>query len=202
MLARRSGFCATLLLLVATVAATAADKRAFQEAQFEKGQLRYVNRLPVLSVDGTPEEMGRQEAALTGEVVKKLAAYPRQLMTLSGHGKQWDKCVETAQTLTSHASPAYRERIAELCRQGGYSAGPARGRQYDHGPPPRRLRLLVADGRAGQERDRRDPLRAEPRFLHPRRAGPLRAGDRLPPTGKARLGHRRLSGADRLSFRA
>ena len=32
-------------------------------------------------------------------------------MTLSGQGKQWDKCVKTAQTLTSHAPPAYRDEL-------------------------------------------------------------------------------------------
>ena len=118
-LAKRSWFCATLLLLVAAgqplagrgSAAAAAEKKAFQEARFEKGQLKYVHHLPVLSVEGTPAEMGRQEAALTGKVVKTLAPYPRQLMTLSGHGKQWDQCVETAQTLTSHAPPAYRDEL-------------------------------------------------------------------------------------------
>ena len=44
----------------------AAEKLPFQEGRFEKGELKYVHHLPVLSVEGTPEEMGRQEAALTG----------------------------------------------------------------------------------------------------------------------------------------
>ncbi len=95
MLAKRTCIFTLLVLLTVTAAAPAAEKRTFKEARFEKGQLQYVNNLPVLTVEGTPKEMGRQEAALTGEVAKSFSKYPRQLMTLSGQGKKWDKCVET-----------------------------------------------------------------------------------------------------------
>ena len=42
------------------------------------------NDLPVMIVAGTPEEMGRQTAVLTGDVVKKLIDYPRKLVQRSG----------------------------------------------------------------------------------------------------------------------
>ena len=99
----------------------AAEKPPFQEGRFEKGELKYVNHLPVLSVAGTPEEMGRQEAVLTGAVVKVLAAYPRQLMKLSGRCPQWDKCVKTARTLMSHATQAHRDELQSFAVKAGIS---------------------------------------------------------------------------------
>ena len=99
----------------------AAESLPFQEGRFEEGELKYVNRLPVLSVGGTPEEMGRQEAALTGAVVKVLAPYPQQLMILGGHGQAWDKCVETARTLMSHATQAHRDELQSFAAKAGIS---------------------------------------------------------------------------------
>ena len=63
---RRRSFWLLLVLAAPFSMVQAAEKLPFQEGRFEKGELKYVNHLPVLSVEGTPEEMGRQEAALTG----------------------------------------------------------------------------------------------------------------------------------------
>ena len=60
--------------------ARAGEPRIFSEGRSDGGELKYINDLPVLIVAGTPEEIGRQKAALTGEVVKKIADYPRQLL--------------------------------------------------------------------------------------------------------------------------
>ncbi len=128
MLVKRYCFVAAFLLLVPAVAAAATaekqtekgiGKQTFQEARFEKGQLRYRNHVPVLSVEGTPEEIGREEAALTGEVVKGAAAFPRQIMILSGQGAKWEKCVQTAQALTSHAPAAYRDELRSYAAKAG-----------------------------------------------------------------------------------
>ena len=121
MFINRRRFC--LLLVLATTFSTvqAAEKLPFQEARFEKGELRYVNRLPVLIVEGTPEEMGRQEAALTGAVFKVLAPYPQQLMTLSGRGQQWEELVKTARKLMSHAPQAHRDELRSFASKAGIS---------------------------------------------------------------------------------
>jgi hypothetical protein len=113
--------CFLLVLLAPLSLLQAAEERAFSEGRFEKGELKYVNHLPVLSVQGTPEEMGRQEAALTGAVVKVLASYPQQLMVLSGRGQQWGKCLETARTLMSHAPQAYRDELQSFAAKSGVS---------------------------------------------------------------------------------
>jgi len=123
--AKRNWFCVLLILLTATAAAAEkhaekqAEKRLFQEADFEKGQLRYIHHVPVLMVDGTPLEIGRQEAALSGEAAKSLAGYPRQLVTMLGSEKQWDKFVATATTLVSHATRAHRDELQSFAGRSG-----------------------------------------------------------------------------------
>jgi isopenicillin-N N-acyltransferase like protein len=103
-----------LALALGAAVAPAAEKQPFQEGRFEKGELKYINRVPVLIVEGTPQEMGRQEAALIGPVAKTLVAYRRHLITLTASDKQWDKCVATAETLVSHATQDHRDELLSL----------------------------------------------------------------------------------------
>ena len=167
MLINRRWFWLLLVLVAPFSVLQAAEKLPFQEGRFEKGELKYVNHLPVLSVEGTPEEMGRQEAALTGAVVKVLAAYPQQLMMLSGRGPTVGQMCRNGPhvDVACHAGPS--RRTAEFRRESRHLARSAHGRQYDHGPVPGRLCLLFAHGRAGQEPDRRRSFRTESRLLSP-----------------------------------
>ena len=43
------------------LAPAAAEERTFTEGRAGKGELRYVEGVPVLFLEGTPEEIGRQE---------------------------------------------------------------------------------------------------------------------------------------------
>ncbi len=48
-----------LIILVAPFSVVqAAEKPPFEEGRFDKGELKYVNRLPVLSVEGTMRKWG------------------------------------------------------------------------------------------------------------------------------------------------
>lgn len=60
---------AVVALLVA-LPALAADRR-FPEAKSGKGELKYINGLPVLTVEGTPEEIGAQFGELALKPAKK-----------------------------------------------------------------------------------------------------------------------------------
>jgi isopenicillin-N N-acyltransferase like protein len=63
-------FSIAIVLLVLALPAFAADKR-FPEAKSGKGELKYVNGIPVLSVEGTPEEIGAQFGELALKPAKK-----------------------------------------------------------------------------------------------------------------------------------
>src|SRR5437764_10629306 len=61
--------CALFALALALPAC--GDDRRFPEAKAGKGALKYVNGIPVLTVEGTPEEIGAQFGELALKPAKK-----------------------------------------------------------------------------------------------------------------------------------
>ncbi len=101
-----------LALSAALAMATAEEPaRPFQEGRSGEGELRYINDLPVLIVAGAPEEIGRQKAALTGEVVKKILEYPRQLLQRAHRQDRLEKCKEMCKSLTPQLPEDYRREM-------------------------------------------------------------------------------------------
>ena len=115
-------FGVALLLLFAVSAARADDTRSFVEGRSGGGQLKYINDLPVLIVAGTPQEMGRQTAILTGDAIKKLADYPRKLVQRSGGkaGKErLEKCLAMGKALLPQLSADHRAELRAAVDQLG-----------------------------------------------------------------------------------
>src|SRR4051794_4972732 len=63
--------CPILFLLVSPAILLAEDQRRYTEAKHGKGELRYVNGVPVLVVEGTPDEIGEQFGELAMKPAKK-----------------------------------------------------------------------------------------------------------------------------------
>lgn len=109
------------VLILCPAWAIAAEERSFQEGQFESGQLRYINDLPVLIVSGSPEEIGRQKAALTGEVVQKLIDYPKKFMRSSNNSdERWEKLVAMGEALKPQIPPDYRDEMKAFAKKAGF----------------------------------------------------------------------------------
>jgi predicted choloylglycine hydrolase len=60
--------------------ARAAEPFRFPEKEAGKGKLTYINGLPVLTVEGTPDEIGDQVAALAVKPAGRILDYPKDLM--------------------------------------------------------------------------------------------------------------------------
>ncbi len=111
---------AIILLLIWAFSAVADEARPFREGKFEGGELRYINDLPVLVVSGTPQEIGRQKAALTGEAALKLVDYPNKLLRLVNRGEErWQKLLELAEALKPQFPENYREEMRAFADQAG-----------------------------------------------------------------------------------
>jgi isopenicillin-N N-acyltransferase like protein len=113
-----------LLLALAVSAARAADDRTFTEGRSGEGELKYINDLPVLIVVGTPEEMGRQGAVLTGDVVTKIIDYPKKLVQQrlndSEKGKaRLAKCMEMCKSIAPQLSGDHRRELLSAFTQLG-----------------------------------------------------------------------------------
>ena len=105
-------------LLTASVA-RAADQRVFKEGRSGDAELKYLNDLPVLIVAGTPEEIGRQKAALTAEVVKLLSDYPRQLLEKSGRKDRWPKILEMSKAVAPQLPADHRAELRAFAERSG-----------------------------------------------------------------------------------
>src|SRR5947208_15844977 len=63
----------------------AAEPFRFPEAKYGKGELRYINGLPVVRLAGTPEEIGEQMRMLTRSASPYLLTYPAKFLKSKGH---------------------------------------------------------------------------------------------------------------------
>jgi len=104
-------YLALLLLAVAASPAQAEEGFRFREGRFGQGELRYRSGLPVLIVQGSPEEIGRQEAALTAKGAKGLLDYPRQMMRLFGQERRLPELLAAGSQLLPQMP---RDHLAEL----------------------------------------------------------------------------------------
>ena len=111
----------SLLLLVLSVAsaARAGEDRIFQEARSGNAELKYINDVPVLTVAGTPEEIGRQKAALTADAAKKLADYPRQLVERSNQKDRLPKCMEMCKAVALQIPADHRKELLAFAEASG-----------------------------------------------------------------------------------
>src|SRR5260370_40121076 len=99
-------FCWTL---VPVALALIPSPYRYPEAKHGKGSLKYIGGVPVLMVEGTPEEIGDQKAALAIKPAKKLLGYPRELLKAHGVDIAWPLIVKTRVSMYKHF-PAYYQK--------------------------------------------------------------------------------------------
>jgi hypothetical protein len=83
----------------------------YPQAKHGKGSLKYVNGLPVLTVQGTPEEIGEQEAILAVKPAAKLLSYPRALLKAHGVDIAWPLIVKTGVSMYKHFPAEYQKEL-------------------------------------------------------------------------------------------
>ncbi|RMF97669.1 MAG: hypothetical protein D6741_09950, partial [Planctomycetota bacterium] len=87
----------------------------YREGTSGRGELRFVDGVPLRVLRGTPEEMGRQEALLCRNAGKDvLLEYPKQLAEMLEIDGGWDAFVETGRRLLPHISEHHRRELEAL----------------------------------------------------------------------------------------
>lgn len=108
-----------LALLVLPAGTPAASRHVYTEGKFGPAELRYVNGLPVLTVYGTPEEMGRQIGALTARPLKRLVGFPQEMLRSAGLGFTWQLAVAISKRLLPQFPDDYRREMEALAKEAG-----------------------------------------------------------------------------------
>ncbi len=82
MVHERFRFAWLVLFAVFGIPAVARSDEPFRypEAKHGKGELKYRNGVPVLTVEGTPEEIGEQVAVLAAKPAERLFRYPKEVL--------------------------------------------------------------------------------------------------------------------------
>ncbi len=111
-----SGVLLSLLLLSAPV--RSADVPRYSEGKHGAGALRYINDIPVLIVEGTPDEMGEQEGTLLRKPLAKLVDFPREVVKAVGFGAAWPVFTATAKKMEPQFPPDDLKELEALARAG------------------------------------------------------------------------------------
>lgn len=85
--------------------------KPFQEATFEGGELKFVEGIPVLFLQGTPEEMGRQHGTLALADIRRAVGLPKQIMGIAGINGVWSRMVLLAQAAREKLPPRYQREF-------------------------------------------------------------------------------------------
>jgi len=121
MIPLRSGVLrlAAVFALIASVAVGAEKARVFIEGRSGPAELRYINDLPVLTVAGTPEEIGRQKADLTADAARKIAEYPKLLLERSSRKDRLPRYLEMGKALLKNLPADYLTEMQAFADRAG-----------------------------------------------------------------------------------
>jgi predicted choloylglycine hydrolase len=99
---------ALFILVLPVVAAWADPKPPFHytEGKYGKGELKIINSLPVLTVEGTPVEMGEAVGKLALAPGKRAMEYPHELLRHIGADRLWDVAVTLGKGMYRTQFPA------------------------------------------------------------------------------------------------
>src|SRR5438105_14713355 len=97
--------------LLLWTAAAAGQPFQFPEGNHGRGELRYRNGIPVLSVAGTPDEIGEQVGALAVAPARRLLDYPHELLRQIHLGLLWHPLVKAGEHMVERFPADYRAEL-------------------------------------------------------------------------------------------
>jgi hypothetical protein len=106
-----------LSCVLLTAPARAADESRYSDGKHGAGELKHVNGIPVLVVQGTPEELGEQAAALTARPLRKLMAFPKDMLKQEKAEWSWPLLIAAAKVLEPQFPPDHLKELDALVKE-------------------------------------------------------------------------------------
>jgi hypothetical protein len=97
--------------------ARAADESRYSDGKQGAGELKHVNGIPVLILEGTPEEMGKQTAILTAKPLQALLNFPREMVKREGLQAAWPVLVLTARGMEPQFPPDHLKELDAMVKE-------------------------------------------------------------------------------------
>jgi hypothetical protein len=99
--------------------ARAEEAFRFDAARFEKGELRYIDGIPVILLQGSPEEIGRQHGTLAAKAVAPFTALPKEILKEHGVEGAWPLVAAASRTLVKRVSEDHQREMATMIETSG-----------------------------------------------------------------------------------
>jgi hypothetical protein len=100
--------------------AWAGEAFRYPEGKHGKGELKYVNGVPVLSVEGTPEEIGEAIGVLAIKPVKHLEGLFLKFLRRQGLDKILPLFAKTCEGMLAKMPAAYRRELDAMAKASGF----------------------------------------------------------------------------------
>ncbi len=106
-----------LLFVYLSIVPCAYGEEIYPVAKSGKGELRYINSVPVAILVGTPAEIGAQHAELLAKPGTAVLAFPRRVFTEIGMGFFYPLAAQAGKTLMLNAPERYQQEITATSKQ-------------------------------------------------------------------------------------
>src|SRR5260370_25138633 len=117
---RRAIFVVFTIALFLPTASTAEEPFRFPEAKHGKGTLKYINDLPVLVVEGTPEEIGEQIGVLAVKPAPRILNIFHEFLALRGLEKTWPWLVKFSNLMAAPFPPDHLKQMEAAAKASGF----------------------------------------------------------------------------------
>jgi len=91
----------------------------YRPGSFGPASLRYVNGVPLLVVEGTPEELGTQQAKLTADAARQVAEFPELLLRRAGLAGQSERVLAESLALVPQIPPEFLRELEAFAEASG-----------------------------------------------------------------------------------
>lgn len=88
----------------------------YREADYDGAKLRYYGSIPVLTLSGTPEQMGRQQGKLGASIAEGILSYPKDLFQMLGREQGWLAHLEVAKKMRAQFPPHHLVELESLAQ--------------------------------------------------------------------------------------
>ena len=110
-----------LSIAILSQQSAAAEPFRYPEAKHGKGELRYINDVPVMILVGTPEEIGDQMGTLAKPALKNAERLLDGYIEAKGMSKLFPVLLKTAGTLRATFPPDYLKEMEAISKASGMS---------------------------------------------------------------------------------
>lgn len=116
-------FRVTLTVLLLAAPASAAEPKSFPAATHGKGELKYVENVPVLILKGTPAEMGEQYGKLAVANAPDLDGLHKRFLRDSGQERRYPIILTLASKLKANFPPHVAAEVEAAAKASGRNEG-------------------------------------------------------------------------------